>query len=173
MIPHIYFVSAICFQFACISSWYYNDVIMSAMASQITGLVIIYSTIYSRRRSKKTSKLPITGPCARNSPTSEFPHKSPVTQTMFPFDDVIMKHWQSLALKNVLRFEKQESNKSIRVEVLMAWCLHFYCPNFHKSNQFCWNAKLHLHLFIISQHWDGTCSWNISMGLLRPVTPPP
>ena len=35
---------------------HYNDVIMSAMASQITSLSIVYSTVYSRRRSKKTSK---------------------------------------------------------------------------------------------------------------------
>ena len=37
-----------------------------------------------RRRSKKTSKLRITGLCAGNSPG-----KWPVTRKMFPFDDVI------------------------------------------------------------------------------------
>ena len=50
-----------------------NDVIMSTMASQITSLTIVYSTVYSRRRSKKKSKLRVTGPCAGNSPeTGEF-----------------------------------------------------------------------------------------------------
>ena len=46
-----------------------------------------------RRRSKKTSKLRVTGLCEGNSPgTGEFPaHKWPVTRKMFPFDDVIMK----------------------------------------------------------------------------------
>ena len=44
-----------------------------------------------RHRSKKTSKLRVTGLCAGNSPvTGEFPHKGPVTRKMFPFDDVIM-----------------------------------------------------------------------------------
>ena len=44
-----------------------------------------------RRRSKKTSKLRVTGLCVGNSPVSgEFPHKWPVTRKMFPFDDVIM-----------------------------------------------------------------------------------
>ena len=53
---------------------HYNDVIMGMMASQITSLMIVYSTIYSRRRLKKTSKLRITGLCAGNSPgTGEFP----------------------------------------------------------------------------------------------------
>ena len=45
----------------------------------------------SRHRSKKTSKLCVTGPCAGNSPvTSEFSAKGPVTRKMFPFDDVII-----------------------------------------------------------------------------------
>ena len=57
------------------SSEHYNDVIMSAMASQITSLMIIYPTVNSKRRSKKkikaTRHLPL---CAGNSPvTGEFP----------------------------------------------------------------------------------------------------
>ena len=44
-----------------------------------------------RRRSRKTSKLRVTGRCAGNSPvTGEFPPKRPITRKMFPFDDVIM-----------------------------------------------------------------------------------
>ena len=48
-----------------------------------------------RRRSKKTSKLRVTGLCEGNTlVTSEFPaHKGPVTRKMFPFDDVIMISW--------------------------------------------------------------------------------
>ena len=47
---------------------------MSAMASQITSRAIVYSTVYSRRRLKKTSKLRVTGLCEGNSPgTGEFP----------------------------------------------------------------------------------------------------
>ena len=47
---------------------------MGAMASQITSLAIVYSTVYSRRMSKKTSKLRVTGLCAGNSSaTDEFP----------------------------------------------------------------------------------------------------
>ena len=44
-----------------------------------------------RRRSKKTSKLRVTGLCVWNSPGPvNSPHKGPVTRKMFPFDDVIM-----------------------------------------------------------------------------------
>ena len=44
-----------------------------------------------RRRSKKTSKLRVTGLCAgiHRGPVNS-PHKWPVTRKMFPFDDVIM-----------------------------------------------------------------------------------
>ena len=43
---------------------------MSVMVSQITGLMIVYSTFYSRCRSKKTSNLCITGLCLGNSPVT-------------------------------------------------------------------------------------------------------
>ena len=44
-----------------------------------------------RRRSKKTSKLRVTGLCVGNLPGPvNSPHKGPVTRKMFPFDDVIM-----------------------------------------------------------------------------------
>ena len=44
-----------------------------------------------RRRSKRTSKLRVTGLCVGNSPGPvNSPHKGPVTRKMFPFDDVIM-----------------------------------------------------------------------------------
>ena len=45
-----------------------------------------------RRRSKKTSKLRVTGLCVGNSPGPvNSPHKGPVTRKMFPFDDIIME----------------------------------------------------------------------------------
>ena len=48
------------------------------------------------RRSKKTSKLRVTGLCVGNSLGLEnSPHKGPVTWKMCPFDDVIM--WQMLS----------------------------------------------------------------------------
>ena len=50
---------------------------MGVMVSQITSFTIVYSTVYNRlfrRRSKKTSKLRVTGLCVGNSlVTGEFP----------------------------------------------------------------------------------------------------
>ena len=45
-----------------------------------------------RRRSKKTSKLRVTGLYAGNSPVNS-PHTWPVTRQISPFDDVIIRSW--------------------------------------------------------------------------------
>ena len=77
-----------------VTSWYryhYSDVIMSAMVYHITSLTIVYSTIYSgadKRKHQSSASLPFVGGISRWPVDS--PHKGPVTQKMFPFDDVIM-----------------------------------------------------------------------------------
>ena len=54
--------------------YHYVDVIMSTMASQITNQTDCLLNRLFRRRSKKTSKLRVTGLCEGNSPvTGEFP----------------------------------------------------------------------------------------------------
>ena len=53
-----------------ITTKHYNNVIMSTMASQITSLTIVYLTVYSRRISKETPKLRVTGLCEGNSPVT-------------------------------------------------------------------------------------------------------
>ena len=57
-----------------------------------------------RRRSKKTSKLRVTGLCVGNSPVPvNSPHKGPVTRKMFPFDDVIMSYHGSMRYQVIRR----------------------------------------------------------------------
>ena len=64
------------------SNFHYTDVIMGPIASQITSLTIVYSTVI-QTQIKENIKFP-RGPV--NSP-----HKGPpVTRKMFLFDDVIM-----------------------------------------------------------------------------------
>ena len=54
----------------------YNDAIMGAMASQITSLASVYSTVYTGTDQRKHEKLCVTGLCEGNSPvTGEFPRK--------------------------------------------------------------------------------------------------
>ena len=70
---------------------------MSAMASHITRLTSVYSTVYSRRRLKKKSTLRVTGICEGNSPvSSEFPAQRATNAKMLPFDDVIMVYYISM-----------------------------------------------------------------------------
>ena len=62
---------------------YYSDVIMGVMASQITSLPIVYSTVY-QTQIKENIKLSVTGLCAGNSPvTDEFPAQMPSNADFF------------------------------------------------------------------------------------------
>ena len=70
---------------------HHDDVIMRSMASQITSLTIIYSTVYSgtdQRKHQSSASLAFVQGIHRGPVNS--PHKWPVTRKMFPFDDVIM-----------------------------------------------------------------------------------
>ena len=71
--------------------YHYSDVIMATMASQITSPTVVYSTVYSdadqRKHQSSVSLAFVRG--IHRSPVNS-PHKVPVTQKIFPFDDVIM-----------------------------------------------------------------------------------
>ena len=70
---------------------HYCDVIMGTMASQITSLSIVYSTVYSgpdQRKHQSSASLAFVWGIHRWPVNS--PHKWPVTRKMFPFDDIIM-----------------------------------------------------------------------------------
>ena len=82
----------------CLAHWslgsfvHYNDVIMSMIASQITSLAIVYSTVYSgadQRKHQNTASPAFVQGIQRGPVNS--PHKGPVPRKMFPFDDVIME----------------------------------------------------------------------------------
>ena len=70
---------------------HYDDVTMTTMASQITSLTIVYSTVYSgayQRKHQSSASLAFVRGIHRGPVNS--PHKGPVTRKMFPFDDVTM-----------------------------------------------------------------------------------
>ena len=75
----------------CMPHSHYNDVTMSKIASQITSLTIVYSTVYSgpdQTKHQSSASLAFVRGIHRGPVNS--PHKWPVTRKMFPFDDVIM-----------------------------------------------------------------------------------
>ena len=70
----------------------YGDVIMSAMASQITSLLIVYSTVYSsadQRKDQSSASLAFVLRIHQWPVNSR--HKGPVTRKQFLFDYIIMR----------------------------------------------------------------------------------
>ena len=73
-------------------AYHCSDVIMGTVASQITSLTIVYSTIYSgadQRIHQSSASLAFVRGIHRGPVNSL--HKWSVTRKMFPFDDVIMQ----------------------------------------------------------------------------------
>ena len=84
----MYFVNRIWVYMPCI---HYGDVIMGAIASQITSLTIVYSTVYSdadQIKHESSASLAFVRGIHRGPVKS--PHKWPVTRKMFPYDNVII-----------------------------------------------------------------------------------
>ena len=76
---------------------------MGAMASQVTSLTTVYSTVYSgadQRKQQCSASLAFVRGIHRSPVNS--PHKEPVTREMFPFDDVFMlgicKGWRQVII---------------------------------------------------------------------------
>ena len=117
---------------------HYGDVIMGAVASQITSLANVYSTVYSdteQRKHLSSASLAFVRGIHRTPVNS--PHRCPVTRKMFPFDDVIMKKYM----------------RSMGPNVITRWILDLSCPcNWFKPNcRFDIDSHLLTHYLIIRQ----------------------
>ena len=110
---------------------------MGVIAFQITSLNHLFG-----RKSKKTSKLRVTGLFAGNhrGPVNS-PHKWPVTRKMFPFDDVIMtyhkrhhdflcfcSYWRSVGQFNTKMPSYQQKDSHVYKTVSWPSYLHFGNP---------------------------------------------
>ena len=112
-----------------------------------------------RRKSKKTSKLRVTGLCEGNSPvTGEFPAHRPVTWKMFPFDDVTML-WQFITavvvvivIAVVIILSSSSSSSSLLSLKTIDWyydgltvaicgCREGGSVSFIKRTRSCWSYK--------------------------------
>ena len=80
---------------------HYDDVVMGAIASHITSLTIVYTTVYwDSDQSKHQSSASLAFVWGIHRAPVNSPHKWPVTRKMFPFHDVIMSTkicWTSVA----------------------------------------------------------------------------
>ena len=101
----------ICFEYLLVEDrdslpLYHSDGMMSALASQITSLTIVYSTVYSgadQRQYQSSASLAFVRGTPRWPVNS--PHKGPVMREMFPCDDVIIhdhyhRYWGPSDKKN-------------------------------------------------------------------------
>ena len=107
---------------------HYNDVIMGAIASQITSLTIVYSTVYSdadQRKHQSSASLAFALGIHRSPVNS--PHKGPVTRKKFHLMTSSWRKWREI-FTAILRHEFTElflfragmSSGSIKW-VKMAW----------------------------------------------------
>ena len=126
--------------------FHYSDVIMGAMASQITRLTIVYSTVYSgtdQRKYQSTASLAFVRGIHLGLVNS--PHKWPITRKMFPLHDVIM--WKEATATG--DFPSQRASNAERVP--MSWRIHvsaWTCCLFHDWTYF---------------HFTGLVLWYLSM----------
>ena len=86
--------------------FHYNGVMMSAMASQITGASIVYSIVCSgkdQRKHQTSASLTFVRGLYRWPVNTS--HKGLVTENMFPFDDVIMLK-ENCSISNRIEFQR-------------------------------------------------------------------
>ena len=115
------------------SRGYYSGVIMSAMASRITGVSIIYSTVCSgadqTKKHQSFASLAFVMGIHRWSVNS--PPEGSVTRKMFSFEDVIMEYTHSFVVL-VLLWLGSISSSSWYVWSIwsyISWLLHWHLDN--------------------------------------------
>ena len=123
---------------------HHNDAIMGAIASQITTLMIIYTTVYSgadRRKHQSSASLVFVRGIHRGPVNS--PNKWPVTRKMFPFDDVVMNdkeivnqsiytikkaQWKHSPVNNQNFISKRNGNAVWKIILSMPQCVNSLAP---------------------------------------------
>ena len=126
---------------------------MGVIASQITSLMIVYSTVYSdadQRKHQSSASLAFMRGIHRGPVNSL--HKWPVTWKMFPFDDVIM------VLKLILLIDSW----GISVEIVLLWMSLYLIDDKSTLVQ----LMVWCHVISLSGHYSGT-------SLMRPSKSPP
>ena len=144
--------------FSCTGMCHYCDVIMGAVAFQITRLTTVYSTVYSdadQRKHHSSASLAFVRGIHRGQVNS--PHKWPVTRKIFPFNDVIMPNvWYSIE-PVLLCTPFVVPNNAIAQKISTRYChgCAFYCLGYISHSKqtdlpiFTWVVSFHFHLGVI------------------------
>ena len=132
-----------------------------------------------RRRSKKTSKLCVTGLCVGNSPRPvNSPHKGPVTRKMFPFDDVIMSDTSGLhhtvdkpnEIALTMKNKRPGGLTSYATSGNTPWNTPKHTLNKHVKQQGCETSGKYLSKWVMT--WIMFCFWaknDPEIGPLKPI----
>ena len=97
---------------------------MGAIASQITSLTIVYSTVYGDANERKHQS---SASLAFVRGIHWGPHKWPVTRKMFPFDDVIMVLTNDNRAYAITYYYSRGWYKKNATPLLMHWSNFFSC----------------------------------------------
>ena len=163
---------------------HYSDVKMGAMASQITSLTIVYSTVYSgadQRKHQSSASLAFVWGIHRSPVNS--PYKWPVTRKMFPFNDVIMQKQQARKvhvycyIRNLISFIlcyiRYVSRELLSVRYVTQPCIvYIYC---HISYSFYIDIELFLYAYIdlnLVNEPSRLCE-KMWRGVTEPISPVP
>ena len=167
---------------------HYNDVVMSVMASQITSLMIVYSTVYSganQRKDQSSASMAFVWGIHRWLVNS--PHKGSVTRKMFPFDNVIMHmekiadiwemiFWNAFHSRNrwhlgddILKCISFKENVGSLIQISWVLFIRVKLTVRHRDHFVCapiqWDITLHPN---IASHWLGTYTkWSLKSTLVQ------
>ena len=129
--------------------YHYDDIIMGTIASQITSLTIVNSTVYSGAdQSKHQSSASATFVWGIHRGAVNSPHKWPVTRKMFPFDDVIMMVYKILHWFMATKYAMESFPTNPTSQIISA----YFNTSLHLDQ--CKNQYILLHISYIG---DGAC----------------
>ena len=114
------------------------------MASQITGLTIVYSTVYSMRKKTHQSSASLAFVCGIHRWPMNSPHKGPVTREMFPFDDAVNAYCINELLSSTWKDFTYPRHLSLKI---WQWRKCKYISIFPEINA-SWSVKL-----LPRRHW--------------------
>ena len=149
---------------------HYTDVIMGTMASQITSLTVVYSTVYSgsdQRKHQSSASLVFVWGIHRWPVNS--PLKWPVTRKMFPFDDVIMPIHHTA---DIIGRSDQVNMLPRRMVVTWSIITRHYIRLCHIKSETYFNFKLIQRRHIRRPHVNKRGSWgdNLNDSILISIT---
>ena len=143
-----------------LSENHYNDVRKGTMASQITSLTIVCSTVYSaayQRKHQSSSSVAFVGGILRWLVNS--PHKWSVTRKMSPFDDVTMHDMVCVLWFLVYQVGLCSSLLSLKlINTVYTWSDPVFYLWASKASSI--DRRRCIHVYNVFSHWPRVC-WPI------------